>query len=130
MKKTAAYHAKDVLTWLLAGLGVTFLPHEWIGGMFLAMAGAAFAMRTDPEQDVRELWIVLMGAFLAAHVAALVADIWLPGMPKQLFMLMAGFFSRRITRFALRLAGLVEARGDSVADRLIDRILPKKGGDE
>lgn len=51
-----ADHAKDWLTLLLAGLGVTFAPHEWIGGMLLAFVAAAFDMRSDPEQDQRELW--------------------------------------------------------------------------
>jgi hypothetical protein len=37
--------------------------------MFLAMAAAALAMRADPEQDVRELWLVMLGAFLASHLA-------------------------------------------------------------
>jgi hypothetical protein len=124
MKDVIADHAKDWLTLAFTGLGISFAPHEWAGGMFLALAGAAFAMRSDPEQDQRELWVVLLGAFLASHIAAIAANLWLPGFPVQFVMAAAGFFSRRITRFCLRLAGLVEDRSDRIADRLIDRVLP------
>jgi len=132
MRDLAAEHAKDWLTLFLAGLGISFAPHEWVGGMFLALAGAAFAMRSDPEQDLRELWLVLLGAFLASHLAAIAANNWAPGLPVQAVMAVTGFFSRRLTRFALRLAGMVEDRGDQIADRIIDRVLPgdKKGDDK
>ena len=78
MRDTLADHAKDPLTLALAGLGITFAPYEWLGGLFLALAGAAFAMRSDPEQDWRELWLVMLGAFLASHIAALIWQRW-PG---------------------------------------------------
>jgi hypothetical protein len=126
----SADHLKDWLTLMLAGLGVTYLPHEWIGGIFLALAGAAFAMRADPEQDMRELWLVLLGAFLAAHLAGMLSARFLPELPVQSVMAMTGFFSRRITRFALRLAGLVEARSDRIADRVVDHFLPDKRRDK
>lgn len=127
MKDQLADHAKDWLTLLLAGLGISFAPHEWIGGMFLALAAAAFAMRSDPEQDRRELWLVLLGAFLASHLAGMGVHWWWPAFPVQVAMAIAGFFSRRLTRMALRMAGMVEARGDRIADRLIDRALgPEK----
>lgn len=124
MKDAVADHMKDWMTLLFAGLGISFAPHEWIGGMFLAMAGAAFAMRTDPERDERELWLVLLGAFLASHLAALCAHVWTPEIPKQLVMAATGFFSRRVTRFALNLGGAFERRSDKIADRLIGRVLP------
>jgi drug/metabolite transporter (DMT)-like permease len=131
MKDILADHAKDWLTTFFLGLGITFAPHEWVGGLFLAFAGAAFAMRSDPEQDVRELWLVLLGAFLASHLAALGSHAFFPDFPIQVVMAVSGFFSRRITRFALRMAGMVESRSDRIADRLIDRILPAndKNGD-
>ena len=130
MQETIAEHVKDWLTLALAGLGISFAAHEWVGGMFLALAGAAFAMRSDPEQDLRELWLVLLGAFLASHLAAIAANKWAPGIPVQAVMAMAGFFSRRLTRFALRLAGMVEDRSDKIADRVIDRFLPDKDKDQ
>jgi hypothetical protein len=116
--------AKSWLTLMLAGLGVTLAPHEWIGGLFLALAAAAFAMKVEPEQNKRELWVVLMGAFIASHVAALTAQSWAPDFPVQVVMIAAGYFSRHLARFSLRLAGLVEARSTTIADRLVDRVLP------
>lgn len=118
-------HLKDWLTLLLAGLGVTYAAHEWIGGILLAMAGAAFAMRADPEQDVRELWLVLLGAFLAAHIAGMFSVRYFPDFPVQAVMAGTGFFSRRITRFGLRLAGMVEGRSDKIAGRIVDKYLPE-----
>lgn len=124
IKDAIADHAKDWLTLFFAGLGVSFAPYEWVGGMFFALAGAAFAMRSDPERDQRELWIVMLGAFLSSHITAIACNAWYPDFPVQITMCATGFFSRRITRFALRFAGMIEDRGDKIADRVIDRILP------
>lgn len=130
MKDQIADHAKDWLTLLLAGLGISFAPHEWIGGMFLALAAAAFAMRSDPEQDRRELWLVLLGAFLASHLAAMAVHWWWPPFPVQVAMAAAGFFSRGLTRMALRMAGLVEQRSEEIVDRAVDHFLPEKKDQE
>lgn len=124
MKDQIADHARDWLTLALAGLGITFAPHEWIGGLFLALAGASYARHIEPEQDRRELWAVMVAAFIASHAAAIAVQRWAPELPLQLVMLGAGFFSRRATRWALRFAGLIEERGDRIADRVVDRILP------
>lgn len=126
MKEQIADHAKDWLTLALAGLGISFAAHEWLGGMFLALAGAAFAMRMDPEQDQRELWVVMLGAFITSHVAAIVVHYFWPGFPVQLVMLAAGFFSRRLTRMAFGFFTRVEKRTDAISDRVIDRIIPEK----
>lgn len=125
MKDQLANHAKDWMTTFFAGLGISFAPYEWVGGMFLALAGAAFAMRSDPEQDQRELWIVLLGAFLTSHLAGLASYSLYPEFPVQVTMCVTGFLSRRLTRFTLRFAGIVEDRSAEIADRSINRILPK-----
>lgn len=135
MRKTVndqiANHAKDWLTLALAGLGITFAPHEWIGGMFLALAGAAFAIKMFPEQDSRELWLVMVGAFLASHITAMACQRWVPDIPVQLPMLMAGYFSRKLARISMKLFGLIENRSDRIVDGILDRTLgPKKGGEE
>ena len=115
---------KDWLTLMFTGLGVTFAPHEWLGGMFMALAAAAFAMRMEPEQDQRELWVVLVGAFLASHIAAMIAFRWIPDFPMQIVMIASGFLSRRVARITLIVAGKVEARGGTISDRLINWLLP------
>ena len=124
-----ADHAKDYLTLLLTGLGITFLPHEFIGGVFLAFAGAAFAMKIDPEQDKRELWLVMLGAFLAAYSAVEVLQYavkkgWVEEIPPQPVMAMAGFFSRMIMRKILRLGGLIDMRLDPLTDKWVNKVLP------
>lgn len=123
MKDAVADHAKDWLTLFFAGLGISFAPYEWIGGMFLALAGAAFAMRSDPERDQRELWLVLLGAFLASHLAAMASHSWYPDFPVQVTMCVTGFLSRRLTRFTLKFAGIIEGKGDVIADKVIDKFI-------
>lgn len=120
----AAEHAKDFVTWLFLGLGVTFAAQAWVGGMFLALAGATFAIKAQPERARVELWAVLGGAFIVAHVAAMLSFRLWPDWPVQIVMAGAGFFSRYIIRFMLRVAGIVEGKADQIVDRTIDRVLP------
>ena len=124
MKDALAAQSKDWLTLMFAGLGVSFAPHEWIGGMFLALAGASYARHMEPEQDRRELWAVMVAAFLASHVAGMAANFYMPDLPVQLAMLAAGFFSRRATRIAMRVMGLIEDRSGDVTERMINRAFP------
>lgn len=130
MKDVLADHVKDWTTLALAGLGISFAPYEWVGGMLLAIAGATFAMRSEPEQDQRELWLVILGAFLASHLAGIVSNRTFPGFPVQVAMFAAGFFSRRLTRFALKFAGMLEKKSDKIADRVIDTLMPGDDKDE
>lgn len=129
---------RDVFMVLLAGLGITVSGAEYIGGILLSIAGALVASKLQPEQDKRELWVVVCTAFIASHAAALIVQ----GRPQpdgtmdhlmnpQLAMTLAGFFSRYIARAALRLGGHVEARADTVFDRVLEKYLPgKKGKDD
>lgn len=132
MRAAAEYVMKDWLGLLFAGLGITFAPHQWLGGMFLALAGASVARHFDPERDRRELWVVFLTAFVVSHLAAIIAHLWLPGWPVQLVMAASGFGSRRLARFASRFLDRIEARAADVADRGLDRILPetRKNRDE
>ena len=125
MKDTAAEVAKDWLTLLLAGLGITFAPaHEWLGGLFLGLAGAGLASKLQPEKDRLELFWVMLSGFLASHLAALMAHVWLPSVPIQISMMAGGFGSRFATRFALKALGILEGRADRIVDGAIDRVLP------
>jgi hypothetical protein len=130
VKETFIDHLKDFLTMALIGLGISLPAHDYIGGMFLALAGATFALRADPERDERELWVTILGAFLVSHLAAIVATRYAPGVPVQLVMASAGFASRRIVRWTYRALGVVEKRADRITDRLIDSVLPDDRDDE
>lgn len=127
-RKVATSFMQDWFSLLLTGLGVSFSANIWIGGTILALAGASVAMRSDPQKDERELWLVFLSAFCVAHVAAIIG-FWLqPSFSPQIVMFTAGFLSRKVVRLALRVAGLMEARGDNIADRVLDRVLPPRPG--
>lgn len=76
MRDVAAGLAKDYVALALAGIGISFPAHHFIGGLFLAFAGAAVAAKWQPEQDRRELWLVMLGAFFAATVMAQAVQAW------------------------------------------------------
>jgi len=128
MNDAAANMAKDWLTLALAGIGISFPAHHFLGGLFMAFAGAALAAKWQPEQDRRELWLVMLGAFFAATVMAQAVQAWRPAIPPQLVMAGAGFASRYLIRAVLAMAGMVEARTDTLFDRILDRWLPPKRG--
>lgn len=117
---------KDWFILALAGIGISFPPHHYIGGLLLAMAGAAIASRAQPEQNRQELWTVLMTAWVIATVSAVVLYNMRPDFPPQVVMAAAGFFSRFVARFLLALAGKLELRTDTIFDRLLDKVLPPR----
>jgi len=127
VRGTIQHHLQDWFSLLLTGLGVSFSANVYIGGTILALAGASVAMRSDPQHDDRELWLVFLSAFLVAHVAAMIGHWFQPNFPPQIVMFTAGFLSRKIVRLAMRVASLMEARGDSIANRIVDRVLPPRG---
>ena len=128
MNDHAAEMARNALGWVLLALGVNFAHEAWIGGMLLAMAGASFAIQFQPEKTRVELWSVIAGAFIVAHLAGTLSVRAWPDAPVQVIMCMAGVFSRYVARLAFKVAGRTESKADRIADRLIDRVLP--GSDE
>lgn len=120
---------RDPLTLLLTGLGITFHPYEYLGGLFLALAGASLASVLNKDKDRRSFWLVMLSAFFVAHIAVLVVTSFWPGISVQLVMAAAGFGSRYAARLALRVFGLIEERGDKIADRIVDKVLPPDKGD-
>lgn len=112
---------------ITTGLGISFAPNVWLGGLFLALAGASMAFRHDPERDTRERWSVFVTAAVIAHIVAIIAHWAKPEFPPQLAMFVAGIMSRRIVRFFFKLADRLEHRSDTIADRLVDRVLPGQG---
>lgn len=123
----AAGTVNDWLLWIALGLGVTLAtPLEYLGGLLLALAGAAVARRFTPEQNKMELWTVVLAAFFCAHVALIITQHWFPDLGEpQLVMAVAGFLSRILVRMGLRFAGAVENKTDKLAERVIDRVLPE-----
>lgn len=115
---------RDPLTLILTGLGISFAPHEYLGGLFLALAGASIASAMNRDHDRRSFWLVMLTAIFVSHLAAMGAEAIWPSLPFQLVMAIAGFGSRYLVKVALRAFGLLEERSDKIADRLVDKILP------
>jgi hypothetical protein len=140
MKEVATNVAQDWMVLALAGLGITLAPHEFWGGLFMAMSAAMIARYMAPEKDQREVWLVLISAAVLAVFTAAVANYLRdpahaklpPDFPIQIAMAVVGFFSRFVISLALRMAGRVEHKADDLTDRVVDRFLPasqdKEGG--
>lgn len=122
MKDAAVDAAGNWIGMLFAGLGVSFAAHEWVGGMFLALAAAAFAMRRTSEADT--ILKTLLGAFIASHVGGLVVHYYYPDIPVQIVMALIGLFSQHIMRVAFGVGERVERKTDAITDKLIDKVLP------
>lgn len=123
MQDHAISVARDWLTLALTGLGISFLPHEYLGGMFLSLAGASLASHWDKTENRKAFWVSMLTAFFVSHVAAMAAAIWLPALLPQLVMAATGLASSRLMSFAMKLFGVIESRSDKIADKLADRIL-------
>lgn len=124
MKDVALDTANNWVGMLFTGLGVSFAAHEWLGGMFLALAAAAFAMRkTDHTPNLLK---VLLGAFIASHVGALIVHRYYPQIPVQIVMALIGLFSQPIMRIVFGVGEHVERKTDVLADRIVDKFLPDR----
>ncbi|MDE4059781.1 hypothetical protein [Phaeobacter gallaeciensis] len=115
--------AQDWVSLLLAGLGISFAPHEFLGGMFLALAVASLLARH--RKDPRKIWAALGTAALAAILAAVCWDMggW-DFVPVQLVMAAAGVLGRPAATVLVALQDRLEQRSTELADRAIDRVLP------
>lgn len=113
----------DPLALAMTGLGISFIPFsEYVGGLFLALACAAWARHFSPEKSRKEFWAVMWGGFIAAHIAVMMAHAWVPEWKPQLVMAIAGFFSRFVARFFLRLANQLEDSAEEIGDSVATKI--------
>lgn len=127
VKDMATNSVGDGVFWLLAALGVTFSAHEYVGGLFFALACAMLARHWWPEKDRREVWITLLAAFLVATAGAEAADWYFDGeMHVQLVMASLGLASRVIATLVMKFLNRVEDRSDEIADKVIDKGLGDK----
>lgn len=122
VKDMATNSVGDGLVWLLAALGVTFSAHEYVGGLFFALAFAMLARHWWPEKDRREIWITLLAAFLVATAGAEIAAWYFDGdIHVQLIMAGLGLASRVIATMVMKVLRRVEDRSDEIADKVIDK---------
>ncbi len=128
MKQTAIDHtealARDWLSLFLTGLGITFAPHEYFGGLFLSLAGASLSMHYGKRKQGRKsLLVVMCTAFFVSHLGAMAAHWYFPGLSIQFVMAFLGAISRHLAVIAFGAAGILEDRApEAVAKRVEDEI--------
>lgn len=126
---------KDWVGLALIGIGVRFPPHEFLGGLFMALAGAAISRAWERERarrmgcDLRRentamVALVAATAFFASTLVAIFVNANWPDWSVPMVMAASGFASRKLVYGALNVIDGLARRGDHVAQRIIDRFLP------
>jgi len=125
LAETAADLGHNWLLWFMAGLGISTMDvHEFIGGLFLAVAGASIIGRA--RRDPRKLWFLIAIALFAAVVTA---SVW-PSLgwqiPIQVGMAAAGAASSYLVNLFVKVGGAVEGEAGEITQGLIARLLKKR----
>ncbi|WP_065321787.1 hypothetical protein [Tritonibacter mobilis] len=130
MRQQAAELSRDFLTLLLAGLGISLAPHEFFGGLFLALAAGSMVARH--RKSNRKLLGIMSTAALAAVIAVIVTDQfdhW--GWAPQLIMAGAGGASSWMVNIFVQIMDGVQERSGTIGGRIVDKIFPPtQGGDQ
>jgi hypothetical protein len=120
---------RDWMTLALAGLGVSLSPHEFLGGLLLAMAAASLIAR-HRRNNRRLLGTVATGAF-AAVVAVEVGQIYgFWGWSPQLVMIAAGAVSGWGVSIFIVVMDQAENRSGRIANWLFARLFPPSNGED
>lgn len=130
MKQQAVDLARDGLTLALAGLGISLAPHEFFGGLFLALAAGSMVAR---HRKSNKRLVGIMGTAAVTAIIAVIAteqfDHW--GYGPQLIMAAAGGASSWLVNIFVRVMDGVQERSGTISGRIVDRIFPPtKGGDQ
>lgn len=120
----------DILSLVLVAFGISSTGVEFLGGLALGLAGAFAASRILAAGMVKNakplgiLGAAMTGLFVSI-LAAMFAEYFVPDMAIQLPMAVGGFLSSFIAPFALKVAAGISNRGDQIAGRAVDRVLPQ-----
>lgn len=128
---------RDAFSLILLGLGISFAPHMYIGGLFLALAGAAIARAWEKDTAVRaglpvpregnlKLTLVILTAFFVSTLTATGVHAFWPDWSVQLVMAASGFASRWIVGLAIHTLIVLSGKGGTLADRLVNRYFPEE----
>lgn len=128
---------KDWVSLALIGLGITFSPSAYIGGLFLAFAGAAIARAWEkdkaeksgiqlPKESYTRFSLIVLTAFFVSTLVSICINAYFPNWSIQVCMAASGFASRKVVILALSVADNLSQKGDVLADRIADRVLPEK----
>lgn len=136
---------KDWISLVLLGIGITFAPYTYFGGLFLAFAGAAISRAWEKERAERmgvpmsdesgvRFWVTVGTAFFVSTLVSIMINEHYPGWSMQFCMGLAGFASRKIINLLLDISSALARRGDLIADKMINRVFddtdPKGGNRE
>ena len=131
---------KDWFSLFLLGIGVQFSTTEYLGGLFMALAGAAIARAWEkemarkvggelPPERNATLFLVAVTAFFVSTMTSILVYAHSPNWSAPMVMAISGFASRRIVYTCLSFVEGVANRGDSIAQRVINKFLPDNRGD-
>lgn len=124
---------KDWVSLILLSLGITFAPHMYWGGLFLALAGAAVARAYEREQ-ARKLghelereptsvfWMVVTTTVFVSTLVAIFVNSYFPTWSVQAVMAISGFASRKIIVLLMTVTSNIARRGDQIADKVINKV--------
>ena len=127
---------RDATSLVLLGLGITFAPHIYLGGLFLALAGAAVARAWEKDQAARaghplprepnmKLTLVIITAFFISTLSAITVHYFWPKWSIQVVMAASGFASRWLVVLMINTLFSLSKKGDSLASRILNKILPE-----
>ena len=115
--------------WVMGGLGISTMDvPQFFGGGCLAVAAASIMGRA--RKDPRKIWFLI---FIAGVAAILTAAVWPQtgwATPVQVGMAAAGAASSWLINILVKVGNAVEGNTDTLAKRLIDAVLPKRGSDK
>ena len=128
---------RDAISLILLGLGISFAPHMYIGGLFLALAGAAVARAWEkdlalkagtplPREGNLKLTLVILSAFFVSTLTATAVHAFWPDWSVQLVMAVSGFASRWIVALAIHTLIGLSGKGSTLADRLVNKYFPEE----
>lgn len=131
---------KDWVSLILLGLGITFSPHMYIGGLFMAFAGAAISRAWEKEYAIKQgkplpkespyrFWLVIGTAFFISTLIAILVNAHYANWSIQVVMAASGFASRKLVILALSVIDNLSRKGDTVASRFLNKILPEQNKD-
>lgn len=119
-------HVKEVMVSLLAALGILAEPSQFYGGLFLSVSGGYLASIWMPENEKKEIRLVIITAVIISTLMAVLHPFIFTEFPLQLTMGFAGFLSRYVVLVVLRAASRVVSQTDTIADSAISRVFGKR----
>lgn len=124
MQQIAWHNIRDAIAWCLAAFGISAEVHVFLGGLFLGFAAGYLAAIWMPENERRELRLMLFTALTFSIFVAILHPFTFPDFPLQAAMAISGFFSRYVVAILLKISGRTMIRSNDVADGLIEKFVP------